>query len=62
MSIINEEIDTESRELFTQISSKTTLDECIDFDAKTVTSEPAVDTTHADWRQECQEKSIAEVL
>ena len=62
MSIINEEIDTESRELFTQISSKTALDECIDFDAETVTSEPAFDTTNADWRQECREKSIAEVL
>ena len=34
----------------------------MDIDAKTFTSEPAVDTKHLDWRQECQEKSMAEVL
>ena len=27
-----------------------------------ITSEPAVDPRHVDWRQECREKSIAEVL
>ena len=30
--------------------------------AETFTSEPAVDPTHVDWRQECREKSMAEVL
>ena len=34
----------------------------VDFDTETVTSEPAVDTTHFDWWQKCREKSIAEVL
>ena len=27
-----------------------------------ITSEPAVDPTHVDWRQEYREKGIAEVL
>ena len=62
MSIINEEIDTDSQGLFAQISSETTIDEYINFDAETVTSVPAVDPTHVDWRQECHEKSITEVL
>ena len=34
----------------------------MDIDAKTFTSEPAVDPKHIDWRQECWEKSMAEVL
>ena len=34
----------------------------MDFSMETMTSEPAVDPTHVDWRQECREKSIAEVL
>ena len=62
MSVINKETDTEFQEFFAQISSETTLDEYIDFDAKTITSEPAVDPTHVDWWKECREKSIAEVL
>ena len=62
MSIINEEIEAESQELFAQVSSETTLDEYIDFDAETITSQPAADPTHVDWRQECGEKSIAQVL
>ena len=63
MPVINEEIDTEFQELFAQISSEAKLDEYIDFDGETITSEPAVDpTTHVDWQQECREKSIAEVL
>ena len=45
-----------------QISSETTLDEYIDLDAETITSEPAVDPTHVDWQQECCEKGIAEVF
>ena len=49
MSIINEKIDTEFSELFAQIPSETTLDEYIDFDEETITSEPAVDPTHVDW-------------
>ena len=61
-SIINEEIDTEFQELFVQISSYTTTDEYTDFDVETITSELAVDPTHVDWRQECREKNIAEVL
>ena len=51
MSIINEEIDTEFHKLFAQISSETTIDEYIGFDTVTITSEPAVDSTHVDWRQ-----------
>ena len=62
MSIINEEIDTEFQGLFAQIFSETTLDEHIDFDVETVISEPVVDPTHVYRRQECREKSIAEVL
>ena len=62
ISIINEEIDTEFQESFPQISSETTLDQYIDFDAETVTLEPAVDPIHVDCRQKCHEKSIAEVL
>ena len=34
----------------------------INFSMETITSEPAVDPTHVGWRQECREKSIAEVL
>ena len=60
MSIINEETDTEFQELFAKISCETTLDEYIDFAAETITSEPAVDLTHVDWRQECCEKSVAD--
>ena len=44
-TIINEEIDTDFQELFAQISSETTLDECIDFDPETITLELAVDPT-----------------
>ena len=47
MSIINEEIETEC---FEQISGETTLDEHINFYAETITSEPAVDPTHVDFR------------
>ena len=57
-NVINEEADTEFRELFAQ----TTLDEYINFDVDTVTSETAVDPTHVDWQQEFREKSIAGVL
>ena len=34
----------------------------MDFSMETITSEPAVDPTEVDWRQECREKSIAGVL
>ena len=34
----------------------------MDIDAKTFTSEAAVDPKHVDWQQECWEKSMAEVL
>ena len=51
MSIINEEIYTEFQELFAQLSSETTLGEYIDFDAETKISDPAVNSTHLDWRQ-----------
>ena len=36
--------------------------EYINFDAETIRSGTAVDSTHVDWRQECREKSIADVL
>ena len=61
-SIINEEIHTEFQDLFAKISSETILDEDIDFDEETITSEPAVDPIRVDWRQECREKDIAEFL
>ena len=61
-SVVNEEIDTEFQELFAQISDETTIDEYIDFDFETVTSEPAVNTQNVDWRQESRERSIAEVI
>ena len=53
MSIINEEVATEFQELFAQISSETTLDEYINFEAKKITS-ASVDPTHVDWLQERQ--------
>ena len=34
----------------------------MDFSMETITSEPAVDPAQVDWRQECREKRIAEVL
>ena len=49
MSVLNEEIDTEFQELFSQVFSETTLDEYIDFDAGTITSEPAIDPIHVDY-------------
>ena len=55
-------IDTDFQELFAQIYGETTRHEYINFDAETLTSEPAFDPTHLDWWQECREKSIAEVL
>ena len=58
MSIINEEIDTKFQELFAQTSSGTTLYEYINFEAETITYEPDVDPTHADWQQECREKTL----
>ena len=53
MSVINEKINTEFQELLVQISCETTVDEHINFAAETITSEPAIDPTHVDWRQEC---------
>ena len=49
-------------ELFAQLSRETALGEYIDFDAETMISDPAVNSTHLDWRQEGREESIAEVL
>ena len=48
--IINKVIDTDFQELFAQISGETAPDEYIDFDAETITPEPALDLTHVDWR------------
>ena len=48
--------------MFAQISDETTIDEYIDFDFETVTSEPAANTQNIDWRQESRERSIAEVI
>ena len=62
MSTINREIDPEFQELFGQISSETTFVLHVDFNAETISSEPEVDPIHVDWRQECREKRIAEVL
>ena len=44
MLIINEVIDTDFQELFAQISGETAPDEYTDFDAETITPEPAVNT------------------
>ena len=62
ISVVNEEIDTEFQQLFSQISDETTIDEHIDFDFETITSEPVVNTQYVDWRQESREKSIAQVI
>ena len=62
MSIINEKIDTEFKSYLMRIPSETILDEYINFDIETITSESAVHPIHVDWKQECREKSIAEVL
>ena len=48
MSSINNEIDTKFQELLAQISSETTFDEYINFDAETITSDLTVDPTHVD--------------
>ena len=53
MSVINKKINTEFQALFAQISCETALHEHIDFAAETITSAPAVDPTHVDWRKEC---------
>ena len=45
-SILNEKTDTKFQELFAQVSSETRHNEYINFDAETITSEPAVDPTH----------------
>ena len=50
-SDVKEEIDTEFQELLAQTSDKTTIDECVDFDFETVTSEPAVNTQNEDLGQ-----------
>ena len=47
---------------FAQISSETTLNEFVDFDAETNTSETAADPVHLDWRKCAEKKSIAEIL
>ena len=51
-SVVNEKFDTEFQELFAQISDESTIDEYIDFDFATVTSEPAVNAQNVDCRQE----------
>ena len=48
MSSINNEIDTKFKELLAQISSETTLDEYINFDTETITSDLTVAPTHVD--------------
>ena len=48
--------------MFAQISNETKIDEYIDFDFVTVTSEPAVNTQNIDWREESRERRIAEVM
>ena len=48
--------------MFVQISDETKIDEDIDFDFETVTSEPAVNTQNIDWREESRERRIAEVM
>ena len=52
ISVINKEMNTEFQELFVQMSSETTPNEYIDFDAETIISEPAVNPTHVDWGYE----------
>ena len=45
-SIINEKTDPKFQELLAQVSSETRHNEYINFDAETITAEPAVDPTH----------------
>ena len=61
-SVVNEKIDIEFPELFVQSSDETTIDDYIDFDFETVTSEPAFNTQNVDWKQESCERSTAEVI
>ena len=60
--VLTLEIDIEFHDLFAQISDETTIDEYIDFDFETVTSEPAVNTQNVGWRQESRERTIADVI
>ena len=46
----------------TKICSETTIEEFIDFDAETITSEPAVDPGNVDWRQSSRNECISQVL
>ena len=48
--------------MFVQISDETKIDEYIDFDFETVTSEPAGNTQNIDWREESRERRIGEVM
>ena len=47
---------------FARISAETSVDDYIDFNRETVTSEPSIDPLDVDWRQTCREKSINEVI
>ena len=56
------QIDSDFRELFDHLFSKTVIDECINFDTDVVVSLLAIDPLMIDWGQETHNKSIAEVI
>ena len=55
------QIDSDFRELFDHLFSKTVIDKCIDFDTDVVVSLLAIDPLMIDWGQETRNKRIAEV-
>ena len=55
------QIDSDFRELFDHLFSKTVINECIDFDTDIVVSLLAIDPLMIDWGQETRNKRIAEV-
>ena len=50
-------IDRQFRQLFDQLSSKTGINEYIDFDNEAVTSLPAINPLMVNFRQETRNKS-----
>ena len=60
--IILIQTDTEIRELFHHLSSKTDIDEYIDFSIEVVISLPAIRPLKIEWGQETRNKSIVEVI
>ena len=60
--IILIQTDTEIRELFHHLFSKTDIDEYIDFGIEVVIFLPAIRSLKIEWGQETRNKSIVEVI